>query len=89
MVPSCRRRHFDIEEAAAYDEAASRRHGDWNYLNESLLLLRPAGERSALNITVSWSRAFLPDSRYSRKGTAGNGRSDRSAHGDRPTLRSM
>ena len=40
-----------------------RRHGDWNDVNESLLLLRPAGERSTLNITVSWSRAFPSDSR--------------------------
>ena len=66
MLLSCRRRHFDIDEAAAYDEAASLRHGDWNYVNESLLLLRPAGERSTLNITVSWSRALLPDSRESK-----------------------
>jgi hypothetical protein len=31
-----------------------------------LLLLRPAGERSSLNVTVSWSRALLPDSRESK-----------------------
>ena len=44
----------------------SRHPGISANLCESLLLLRPAGERSYLNITVSWSRAFLPDSRESK-----------------------
>jgi hypothetical protein len=30
---------------------------------ESLLLLRPEGERSHLDVTATWSRAFLPDTR--------------------------
>jgi hypothetical protein len=43
----------------------SRHPGISANLCESLLLLRPAGGRSHLNISVSWSRAFLPDSRES------------------------
>jgi hypothetical protein len=43
----------------------SRHPGISANLCESLLLLRPAGERSTLNISISWSRAFLPDSRES------------------------
>jgi hypothetical protein len=35
-------------------------------LCESLMLLRPVGDRSSLNITVTWSRAFLPNSRESK-----------------------
>jgi hypothetical protein len=45
----------------------SRHPGISANLCESLLLLRPAGERSTLNITVSWSRAFLPDSGESKR----------------------
>jgi hypothetical protein len=36
-------------------------------LCESLLLLRPTGERSYLNVTVSWSRTLLPQSRESQR----------------------
>ena len=37
-------------------------------MNESLLLLRRVGARSTLlNITVSWSRAFLPDCRVPKR----------------------
>lgn len=43
----------------------SRHPGISANLCESLLLLRPVGERSTLNISISWSRAFLPDSRES------------------------
>jgi hypothetical protein len=32
-------------------------------LCESLLMLRPNGDRSSLTVSVAWSRAFLPDSR--------------------------
>ena len=39
----------------------SRHPGISANLCESLLLLRPTGERSYLNITASWSRALLPD----------------------------
>ncbi len=66
MPRQCRCRHFDVDEAAAYDEAASQRHGDWNGLHESLLLIRPASKRSTLNITVSRSRAILRDNRESK-----------------------
>jgi len=36
-------------------------------LCEALLLLRPEGERSSLNVSVSWSRAYLPKSREPRR----------------------
>ena len=36
-------------------------------LCESLLMLRPAGGRSCLNVSVTWSRAFLPASREPRR----------------------
>jgi len=45
----------------------SRHPGISANLCESLLLLRPTGERSYLNITVCWSRALLPDSRESKR----------------------
>jgi hypothetical protein len=45
----------------------SRHPGISANLCESLLLLRPAGDRSYLNITVSWSRALLPGRRESRR----------------------
>jgi hypothetical protein len=35
---------------------------------ESLLLLRPTGDRSALTISVSWSRLLLPESRELKHG---------------------
>ena len=34
---------------------------------ESLLLLRPTGDRSCLNVAVSWSRALLPEGRESKR----------------------
>src|SRR5208283_5297611 len=45
----------------------SRHPGISANLCESLLLLRPTGDRSYLNITVCWSRALLPDSRESKR----------------------
>jgi len=45
----------------------SRHPGISANLCESLLLLRPTGERSYLNITVCWSRALLPESRESKR----------------------
>jgi hypothetical protein len=37
-------------------------------LCESLLLLRPTGDRSALTISISWSRSLLPESRELKRG---------------------
>src|SRR5262249_7167491 len=45
----------------------SRHPGVSANLCESLLLLRSSGDRSYLNISVSWSRAFLPANRQSKR----------------------
>ena len=45
----------------------SRHPGISANLCESLLLLRPTGDRSYLNVSASWSRAFLPDGRESKR----------------------
>ncbi len=39
-------------------------------LCEALLLLRPSGERSRLNVTVSWSRALLPANHERKRAVA-------------------
>jgi hypothetical protein len=58
-------------------------------LCESLLLLRPEGERSSLGVSVTWSRAYLPKSKEQRRELNIDQRVFKVAEALAPRLRSL
>jgi hypothetical protein len=58
-----------VAETTQIDELAdtARHPGISANLCEALLLLRPNGERARLDVSASWSRAFLPEGREARR----------------------